>query len=96
MEKMGCNLLHGLVQVRLGQAVGQPLHGGDDHGVLCLPAPLQAAESSGVGLAGHGVLWLWLWLGELCAVAVDGLETENTTRRVGESINNIYFLTFTW
>ena len=71
MEQMGCDLLHDLVQVRLGQAVGQPLHGGGDHGILRLPTPLQAAESGRGGLVGHGV-------------AVVGLETENTTRKVME------------
>ena len=52
---MGCNLFNDLIQVRLVQAVGEPLHGGRDHGVLRLATPLQAAEGGRGGLVGHDV-----------------------------------------
>ena len=75
---MGCNLLHDLIQVRLGQAVGEPLHGCCDHGILRLSTPLQAAESGRGGLVGHGVLWL-------------GWKLKILHEKFGESMNNIYF-----
>ena len=52
---MGCDLFYDLIQVRLCQAVGEPLHGCCDHSILRLATPLQAAESGRGRLAGHDV-----------------------------------------
>ena len=54
MEYMDFDLLRCLIQARLCEAAVEPRHGSRGHGCLSIPTPLEAAQSSGAGLTGHG------------------------------------------